>query len=191
MQLTEEERFWLEGLKPFDRGNVCAILAVFALFKVPHSYLDVGCGTGAMVKAARQLGVDAYGVDILPHEEPYLVKHDLREKFDLGRQFDLITCIETAEHLPEESADTLCDMLEYHLAGDGINSSGLLIFTAAKPFQRGEGHINCQSAEYWREKLESRKLKYDLRATNLLASVWPNTQMVTHWLEENLQIFSR
>lgn len=187
MQLTDEEKRWLSGLAKFDEGNTLALLAIFAGFRIPRTYLDVGCGTGAMVNAARQLGVDAYGLDILPHEEPYLIKQDLREFCDLGRQFDLITSIETAEHIDPEGADLFCDTLARHIRTDG----GLLVLTAAPPGQIGDGHVNTQPKEYWRDRLESRGLKYDEWATRRLVTLWRETWWATHWCEDNLQCFHR
>lgn len=186
MELTSEEKRWLSGLAEFDRGNELALLAVFAAFGIPTSYIDVGCGTGAMVKIARALGVDACGVDILPHEEPYLYKQDLNTFCDLGRKFALVTSIEVAEHITPEGADILCDTLARHVADGGI-----LVLTAAPPGQQGDGHINCQPPLYWRAKLETRGLRHDDAATKRLFEMWRRTHWATHWCEDNLQVFKR
>src|SRR5512142_2671543 len=98
LDLTDEERRWLTGLAEFDRGNRLAFLAICAGFGEPATYLDIGCGTGAMVLAARQLGVDAWGVDILPNESQYVHARNLEQPLDLARTFDLVTSIEVAEH---------------------------------------------------------------------------------------------
>lgn len=187
VELTSEEQRWLTGLHEFDEGNALALLALFAGFRIPHSYLDVGCGTGAMVKIARQLGVEAFGVDILPLEEPYFYQRDLREPCDLGRTFDLVTSVEVAEHIAPEAADTLCDTYARHVRVDG----GLFILTAAAPGQNGDGHVNCQPQLYWRDRLTSRGLKYDEWATQRLVRLWADVHMCTHWLETNLQVFHR
>jgi len=184
--VTEDEARRLSGLAVFDAGNQLAILAVFAGFGIPASYLDVGCGTGAMVKIARTLGVDAYGVDILPHTESYIYKQDLNNFCDLCRRFELVTSIETAEHIAPTSADIFADTLARHVA-----PNGLLVFTAAPPGQMGDGHINCQPKAYWRDKLTVRGLQYDESATRRLYLLWRNTHWATHWCEENLQVFRR
>ena len=44
---TREE--WLNGLKETSEYNVRHLLSAFALMGIPKSYLDVGCGDGAMV----------------------------------------------------------------------------------------------------------------------------------------------
>lgn len=185
--LTAEEKRWLTGLAQFDEGNTLALLAIFAGFRIPHSYFDVGCGTGAMVKAARLLGVDGWGVDILPHDEPFLVQQDLRSFCDLGKKFDLVTSIEVAEHIDPDYADVYADTLARHLRPDG----GLLILSAAIPGQNGDGHVNCQSKEYWREKLKARGLIYDEWATTRVKIMWQQVHWVTHWCDENVQAFHR
>lgn len=186
LELTSEETRWLTGLAEFDSGNQLAILAVFAGFGIPKSYLDVGCGTGAMVKTARLFGVDAHGVDILPHAEEYLHKQDLNTFCDLGHKFALVTSIEVAEHIAPESAEILCDTFARHVA-----EGGLLLLTAAPPGQIGDGHVNCQPKAYWRERLEKRGLVYDDIATKRLYGLWQRTFWATHWCEENLQVFRK
>lgn len=184
IELTSEELRWLTGLAEFDNGNMLAILAVFAGFGLPHSYLDVGCGTGAMVKAARALGVDAKGVDILPHDEEFLHKQDLNTFCDLGHKFDLVSSVEVAEHIAE--ADIFADTLVRHVTQDGM-----LVLTAAPPGQIGDGHINCQPKKYWLDKLVARGLTFDDIATQKLYTLWRNTFWATHWCEENLQVFRK
>lgn len=186
LNLTSEEERWLNGLHEFDRGNRLALFAIFAGFGEPVSMLDVGCGTGAMVLAARQLGVDAWGVDILPNDSPHIHRRDLEQPLDLGRAFDLVTSIEVAEHIHLERADLLCDTYARHL-----KAGGMFVLTAAAPGQIGDGHVNCQDKAWWRDRLTSRGLKYEEWATKRLVTLWTETHMATHWLEQNLQVFTR
>jgi len=122
------------------------------------SSLDLGAGAGFYSMALSGLGVEAWAVE-LAEEAPVfsldyvcVLCHDLRLPLDLGgRTFDLVLCIEVAEHLPESAADTLCDTIALH-------ANHLVVFTAAPPGQGGTGHINCQPPCYWRDKLEARGL---------------------------------
>lgn len=186
MELTSEETRWLNGLREFDVGNRLALLALFAGFGIPNSYLDVGCGSGAMVNLARALWVDAYGVDILPHDDSHFYKHDLNLPFDLKRQFDLVTSIEVVEHIRPESEGALSDTLVRHVA-----PGGRLVLTAAPPGQDGDGHVNCQPKKYWRDRMETRGLKYSEVDTRRLYALWHHTHWATHWCEDNLQVFQR
>jgi hypothetical protein len=68
--------------------------------------------------------------------------HDLGLPFDLGRRFDVVECLEVAEHLPEASATTLVDSLVRH--------GEVIVFSAAPPGQGGHDHVNERSYDYWR-----------------------------------------
>ena len=116
-----------------------------------HSVLDVGCGAGAWLREYLALGVnDALGVDgdyvrpeqlLIPGER--FLTRNLAQPFDLGRRFDLVQCLEVAEHLPATHAGTLVDNLTRH--GDCV------LFSAAVPGQGGEYHVNEQPYTYWRD----------------------------------------
>lgn len=186
IELTSEEQRWLNGLREFDAGNRLAFLAICAGFGMPPSYLDIGCGSGAMVKLARALCIDAHGVDILPHDETFFTKHDLNVSLDLNRQFALVTSIEVVEHICEKSEGALCDTLVRHVAPEGR-----LVLTSAPPGQVGDGHINCQAKKYWRDRMISRGLKYSEPDTRRLYVLWSHTLWASHWCEENLQVFKR
>lgn len=118
--------------------------------------LDVGCGQGAWLSVWRELGVsDIVGIDgayvdrsqlLFPQE--LFNPHDLSEQFAIDRKFDLVQCLEVAEHLPESSAVTLVESLTSH--GD------VILFSAAPPGQGGDHHINEQSYDYWRILFEQR-----------------------------------
>lgn len=183
----QESQQWFEGLSQFDASNQCAILAVFAIFGIPTTYLDVGCGTGAMVKVAKAIGVDAYGVDQLVGEDYYnLYRRDLRQPFDLARQFDLVTSIEFVEHVEADYEGNVSDTLTRH-----VGIGGRLVLTSAPPGQPGYNHFNCQPKSYWRDRMENRGLRYSEIETLRLVEVWSHTFMATHWLENNLQVFRR
>ena len=114
------------------------------------SVIDFGCGIGAWLYAARELGAKAIlgleGAHIRMAET--LISQDLIETHDLAtynrdwqKQFDVAMTIEVAEHLPEASADTFCMAL--------TNASDIVVFSAARVGQTGLGHINEQPLGYW------------------------------------------
>lgn len=122
----------------------------------PASVLDVGCGPGVWLAEWSRIGVpDIVGVDgdYVPGEALAIPGSafraiDISEPFDLERRFDLVECLEVAEHIPESHAGALIDNLCRH--GD------LIMFSAAIPGQGGRFHVNEQPYEYWRAKFEAR-----------------------------------
>jgi SAM-dependent methyltransferase len=122
----------------------------------PMSVLDVGCGPGVWLAECSRIGVkEVVGVDgdyvplntlAIPADAFRAI--DISQPFDLGQHFDLVLCLEVAEHIPEAHSDTLIDNLCRH--GD------LIMFSAAIPGQGGEFHVNEQPYEYWRTKFTAR-----------------------------------
>ena len=115
----------------------------------PDSVIDIGCGVGPWLAAFRELGVDDIrGIDgphvdrdrLLVPPAAFTVQ-DLREPLSLGRTFDLAISLEVAEHLPPATAADFVRTL--------TGLSAAVLFSAAVPFQGGEGHVNEQWQDYW------------------------------------------
>ena len=73
----------------------------------PRRVLDAGCAMGLLVEGLRDRGVDAYGVDVSPYAIAQ-VRRDIRSfcrvsglDEPIEGRFDLVTCIEVCEHIPE------------------------------------------------------------------------------------------
>lgn len=153
----------------------------------PESVIDIGCGNGSWLKAAKSLGVhNIKGVDgikvdkdqLLIEEEAFLL-HDLTKPLQLNKTFDLVISLEVAEHLSEASADLFIDTL--------CNHSDVVLFSAAIPNQGGQFHINEQWPDYWHEKFKDRGfLAYDI----LRQEFWDNSN-VFWWYSQNMIIYAR
>jgi SAM-dependent methyltransferase len=123
---------------------------------VAASVLDIGCGRGVWLAewkrlgSARVRGVDGDYVDrkalLIPAPDFHAI--DISQQFDLQETFDLVQCLEVAEHVPEDRAETLVGNLVRH--GD------LIVFSAAIPGQGGEFHVNERPYSYWRTKFADR-----------------------------------
>jgi len=208
-------------LAPFDGWNERAFCQVCAWMGIPASYLDLGSGTGAMVNCARKLGSEAHGVDLINGPEGHFITHDLTQPLVLNKpnhdgrvtystnefgevdhlnggfqvmRFDLISCLEVAEHLPLDSHQTLVDTIVRHLRykPNMDDASGYLLFSAAPPGQGGEHHIGCRPAVQWRGMFYERGISYREDLTRQLSHLFGYvTGPATHWLAANLQVFDR
>lgn len=116
----------------------------------PASVLDVGCGAGAWPSVHQELGVpeiagidgDYVGPSVLMFDSGHFFAKDISRRFDLGRTFDLVQCLEVGEHVPKSCSRVLVDNLVRH--------GTRVLFSAAVPGQGGENHINEQHYDYWR-----------------------------------------
>ncbi len=153
----------------------------------PNNVLDVGCGTGTWLAVFEQNGIDDYlgieGESFSPNQlhisSSKVLSKDLSKPFDLNRKFDLLICLEVAEHLPETSADTLVSSLVKH--------SDTILFSAAIPYQGGQNHINEQWPAYWQKKFEPHGFFfYDC----IRPVIWANED-VEWWYKQNIFLVSK
>ena len=155
------------------------------------SAIDLGAGAGYYAITLAEAGVDTWAVDmskdvpVFNCDNVHSIQHDLQKALRLERVFDLVLCIEVAEHLPESAADELCATIARH-AGKWV------VFTAAPPGQGGTGHINCQPSDYWRKKLERYGLLYLPRHTTTIKESWLaicNSKFA--YLSRNVSVYKR
>jgi 2-polyprenyl-3-methyl-5-hydroxy-6-metoxy-1,4-benzoquinol methylase len=163
------------------------VLPVLFSKKKPASLLDVGCGNGSWLKVAEKLGItDLKGIDAqeqLPGEWPLPADKfelvNLQEPFDLNRKFDMVLCLEVAEHLPEKDASNLIESLTKH--------SDLIVFSAAIPRQGGYMHINEQAPAYWQKLFNQSGFNtYD----DIRPVIW-NNEKIFWWYRQNIFIAER
>ena len=112
------DRMGLSGYERYDRDTSNANAAAYMVWKNfdVRTTLDVGCATGFVVEALLELGMDAMGSDIAQYaiEHPAqgvppkrLVWGDLTDRLPFKTaQFDLVTALETLEHLPPDRVPT-------------------------------------------------------------------------------------
>ena len=161
---------------------------------VPHviqltgcrSVVDVGCGIGTWPRTFIEHGVaDVVGVDFHEESGQLLIpptsfrKMDLRRPVDLGRSFDLVVCLEVAEHLEEEYAEALVDSLVRH--------GPIVLFGAAVPGQGGWSHKNEQWPEYWAAKFRAR----GLAAIDCIRPRFWEDPQVDYWYPQNTVLYVR
>jgi SAM-dependent methyltransferase len=148
----------------------------------PNSVLDIGCGPGHFVYSMRDVGVNAYGIDI---DERIRGKQHLLCEDILSTKFvaDAAICLEVVEHIHEDHADEIIDKISTMFLDT-------LIFTAAQPGQGGVGHINCQYPSYWDEKFVRNGLKRNTLMEQTLR--WYCQQgRYMGWFYNNLLVYTK
>jgi SAM-dependent methyltransferase len=148
--------------------------------------IDFGCGIGAWLQAAADLGATTVvGVEgEWIRDTPTLIEKELITVADLAtappryqKQFDLAITIEVAEHLPESAANGFCDSL--------VSASDCILFSAAIPGQGGVGHVNEQPLPYWVKKF----WQHGYVPVEAIRPFIAPDRTVYLWLRQNLVMF--
>jgi SAM-dependent methyltransferase len=158
---------------------------VFKIIKA-NSILDIGCGRGAWLKVAREMGIKVTdGVDgdwndgRMIDQDISFKSIDLNSKFDLSKKYDLTLSLEVAEHLKETSSDNLISSLS--------KTSDTILFSAAFKYQGGIGHINENLHSYWAKKfLNEDFLPFDI----IRPEIWDDDK-ISYWYRQNIFLYVR
>jgi SAM-dependent methyltransferase len=151
----------------------------------PRSVIDVGCGGGAWLSIFKEhrvrevLGIDGAWAECNTELSPdEFVSYDLTQSIQLNRTFDLVVCLEVAEHLPEPSAQVFVRSL--------VRLGPVVLFSAAIPLQGGTLHVNEQWPEYWARFFQ----EHDYVTLDCLRwQIWNNRQ-VDWWYAQNALLFA-
>ena len=125
-------------------GNIAdQLIRAFA----PHRVYDAGCAHGFLVEAFWDRGVEARGRDISTFAVSQ-ARPDIRSFCEVGSiadpisgEFDLVTCIEVLEHMPEEDARRAIANLS------AITST--IVFSSSPADLDEPTHINVRPTMYW------------------------------------------
>ncbi len=163
------------------------IIPIVLEYIKPASVIDVGCGVGTWLSIWQKSGIeDITGVDgnyvrseelLIPGDK--FISSDLEKPFSLQRKFDLVSCLEVAEHIRPENAE--------HFIHSICNLGDIVVFSAAIPGQEGTLHYNEQYPDYWIKIFDKNKFKpYDC----IRQQVWNNSK-VSWWYRQNIMFFIR
>ena len=170
-----------------NEASAQRIVALVKDWLNPKSVVDFGCGQGVWLGAWQSAGVvDVQGVDgdyvdraalRLPADR--FLATDLAQPISLKRKFDLVECLEVAEHIPQTEAETLLATLTRH--GD------VLLFSAAPPGQGGEHHVNEQPYAWWRDRMAA----YGYELFDCIRPRVANDLTVQPWYRYNVFLYVR
>ncbi len=93
---------------PFVQTRLEEITAEFAPYRQTNRLLDIGCGAGSLMLAARKNGWNAHGLDVSPNAVNHVrslgfevFQGELQQAHLPSAHFDVITAAEILEHLSE------------------------------------------------------------------------------------------
>ena len=149
----------------------------------PKTILDVGCATGYLLSGFRDLDIDCFGIDISEWAIAQIKERDrsyakAQSLFDslpesFPQHYDLVTCIEVAEHIPEENADKLvkrlCQLGDY------------VVFSSSPSDFEDKTHCNVQQAEYWCKRFASNGFYRTMDRILTLPTEWTLCFTKTAW----------
>lgn len=160
---------------------------VLTWFPGLRSAVDLGCGVGAWLAAANELGIqEVLGVDgrwvnqqllEIPRESFRVA--DLDASISLSKKYDLAISLEVAEHLPADCAAGFVDSL--------VQAADVVLFSAAIPRQGGKNHYNEQWPAYWAGLFQA----HGYVAVDVIRPrIW-NDDAIPFWYRQNVMLFVR
>lgn len=172
-------------LKTQSSYDIAKIIVSFFSF---NSVFDIGCGCGLYIAEFHRLDKDVLGCDGSPDAiklapKDFTVFHcDVTKPLWLNRRFDLVLCIEVAEHINKKYSEQLIK--------NCTNYSNTVIFTAAPPGQGGVGHINEQPHDFWIQLFTQNGFYYDDNLSNTVRQTMKDNNVV-EWIANNFMAFKK
>ncbi len=186
-----DKKYYLDTMIPLARASAPMIAKSIRDVLQPSSVTDVGCGTGELLLALRNVGIPGAGfeysqaaIEIAREQGVEVNQLNLEQEIDRlpVRRADLAVSTEVAEHLPESCAETFVEYL--------CRTADTVVFTAAPPGQGGTDHVNEQPPEYWIEKFAARGFAYQEELTRQLKRDWESARVASiYWC--NLMLFRK
>ena len=149
-----------------------------------RSVLDVGCGNGVWIQSLGESFKDAECAGYDFHDGRCLTTPTKYYRTDFNNElpangYDLVICLEVAEHLPVERAEAFIREL--------CRISGIVVFSAAAPHQGGHHHINEQWQSYWAKLFSENGFKpYDF----IRPLIWGDPD-IRYFYQQNTIMYSR
>jgi SAM-dependent methyltransferase len=177
---------YYEGLKEDSNASAKAVVPLLLQLFNPNTVIDVGCGSGTWTRAYLDAGCDAVGIDgsivqpdqlLIPPDR--FLRRDLAQPLALDRRFDLVNCLEVAEHLDTSRGPSF--------VADLCRLGDVVVFSAAVPGQGGTHHVNEQWPSHWIPLFQQQGFE---PLDCIRWQIW-NQPDVAWWYVQNLFVFVR
>lgn len=168
-----------EQTRPGIQASARAVVPQLVERFQPRTVLDVGCGEGWWPHEFAALGCDVFGLDG-DHVTPVIdqfVACDLEQPLPQLPRFDLVVCLEVAEHLSPGRAKLFVAEL--------CQLAPTVVFSAAIPGQGGAGHLHEAWPAYWTGLFAAR----GYRGSGALRWALWGDERVEPWYRQNLLVF--
>jgi cyclopropane fatty-acyl-phospholipid synthase-like methyltransferase len=126
--------------------------------------LDIGCAAGYLVHHMRRRGTESFGCDISRYAldmapeivQPFLTRLDLTTPGSMGHQpqlpFELVVCLETLEHIPEDALDTCLANIARAMPETGLAFLSICL-DDVPDWGSDPTHITIHSRSWWFDRL--------------------------------------
>jgi len=155
----------------------------------PHRILDVGCGPGHLSREFAHLGrqvlaIDGFSSPDFRNLPVRFMRVDLNNPEEIVQAvaretFDVVVCLEVAEHLRPEVSGALIEAL--------TAAADVVIFSAGVPNQGGRGHINLRPRDFWHGQFN----KHGFVCGDQLRSILRGRPQVAPWYRLNVLDYVR
>jgi SAM-dependent methyltransferase len=177
------DKFFKDITAGSKRSAEIVLPLVFSEIK-PKSIVDIGCGTGTWLSAAKEndvsdvLGLDGDYVNSNLQIKPGEFKAtDISEGFLLDKRYDLALCLEVGEHISNKKSSILVDSL--------TKATDVILFSAAIPGQGGIHHINEQWPDFWQRLFQDRNFV----CIDCIRPMIYNNPEVEWWYRQNIFLY--
>jgi hypothetical protein len=141
-----------------DKGSLELIKQKFKI----GTMLDIGCGPGGNIRVAKEVGIDAEGIDgdirVIPENPDInIIPCDFAETTYTDKDYDLAWSTEFVEHVEEKYIDNYMQ---------SFAKCKYAFITYAPPGTNGTHHVNLKEQDYWIKVFGKYGFEYDEASTN-------------------------
>lgn len=189
-EIYPEDYFEKRSEPPFD-STANIVVDILNEKYNPNSVIDIGCAIGVYLyyfedKDTNVVGFEGATKAIEMALVDGIQQVDLRDSPRATGMFDLVLCIEVAEHLHPKYADGLIDTII-----SAAHDESTIVFTAAPPGQPGTHHVHLQPRHFWIDKFENRGWSYQSKDSSITSIDIEESLDKPHIMSKNLMLFEK